>query len=121
VLGAAAAAYERAALPKGLGRIYVEVVFRFPDLIRRDPDNYSATVKPTIDALQPRKVRHVQNKKTGKLEIRVDAGWGVIPADDPRYVVRGPEQPVGEPLGRDNPCKGVITVRIVPLPPEGTS
>lgn len=115
---AAYLAYQQARLPRGLPCVYIEVEFRFPDRTHRDPSNYELTVKPIIDALQPEKsgVRYNPAKKR-RLPF-VDKGWGVIPGDDPRYVVRGPELAIGEPLGRTNPVKGMVILHIKPFPME---
>lgn len=107
----------RRRLPTGLARIYVQVEFRFPDRLHRDPSNFEPTVKPIIDALQTTRQYH-RKKRGGGLELVVEPGIGMVLGDDPRYLVRGPELPVGEPLGRANPIKGVVILHIVPLPPE---
>lgn len=101
-------AYERARLPKGLDHVYVEVELRFADRVHRDPANFEPTIKAVIDALQP------TTSKISNGKLVVSLGWGVIPGDDPRYLTRGPEQPIGEPLGRKNPVQGLITITITP-------
>jgi hypothetical protein len=114
---AACLAYQRHRLPRGLPRIYIEVEFRFSDRTRRDPSNLELTVKPIVDALQPERSGIRYNPAKKRREPFVDKGWGVIPGDDPRYVVRGAEMEIGEPLGRTNPIKGMVILHIKPLPP----
>lgn len=109
-------AYKRAKLPRGLRCVYVEVEFRFPDRTRRDLPNFELTVKPVIDALQPEKSGMRYNPHLKRKAPFVDKGWGVIPGDDRRYLIRGPELPPGEPLGRQNPIKGMIILHITHLP-----
>jgi hypothetical protein len=112
-------AYQRARLPRGLDRVYVEVEFRFARRQRRlNPSNFELTVKPIIDALQPEVTGMRRNPKTKKLVPFVDYGWGVIPEDTQQHVVRGPEMAIGEPLGPKNPIKGMVILHIKPLPPE---
>jgi hypothetical protein len=116
-----AAAYNaltKAMVPVGLGRVYIEVELRFPDRLHRDPANFEPTVKPCIDSLQSMRRYVRKHPKTGRDELVIELGRGVVPGDDPRYVVRGPELPVGEPLGRANPIKGMVILHIRPLPPE---
>jgi hypothetical protein len=123
---AARDAYAAHRLRRGLDHVYIEIVFRFPDRRHRDPSNFEATAKPIIDALQPQKTSIIRDKETGKpklkkggrFETREDIGWGVVPGDDPRYITRGPEMPVGEPLGRDHPVKGMVIITIKPFPRE---
>lgn len=122
---AACEAYKRHRLPRGLDHVYVEVEYRFPDRLTRDPSNFEGTAKPVIDALQPYKTTVVRDKdtgkpkvKNGKIETKEEPGWGVVAGDDPRYVTRGPEMPVGEPLGRANPVKGLVIITVKPLPPQ---
>lgn len=112
---AAYAAYRAHRLPRGLDRIYLQVEFRFPDKVRRDPANYELTIKPIIDALQPERCGVRYNPAKKRREPFVDKGWGVVPGDDPRYVVRGPELAIGEPLGRGNPIKGMVILHITPM------
>jgi len=85
---------------------------------RRDPSNYELTVKRCIDALQPMRSYVRKHSKTKKPELVIELGVGVVEGDDPRYVVRGPEMPVGLPLGTKNPVKGMVILHIYPLPPE---
>ncbi len=113
---AAKLAYQHHRLPRGLERIFVTIEFRFPDKLHRDPSNYELTVKPCIDALQPEKSGIRYNPGLRRQAPFVEHGWGVVAGDDPRFVVRGPEMAVGEPLGRRNPIKGMVIVHIKPLP-----
>lgn len=116
-------AFEKKMLPKGLARIHLQVTLRFPDRRRRDPSNFRPTVKPMIDALQPHREsdrrfkRTVFGRKTEGVEHVIEWGWGVIPGDDPRYLVE-PEHLIGEPIGRDPTCPGIVIFRITPLPAE---
>lgn len=116
---AAHGALSRKRLPKGLGRIRVEVELRFPDRITRDASNYQPTIKPIIDALQPQKVTWSE-KKNGKKEPVVHLGVGLIPGDDKRYIDQ-PEPTIGEPLGRNNHLKGQVILRITPLQKEAAA
>ncbi len=118
---AARDAYRRHRVPQGLDRIYLVVEFRFPVRNKNlNPSNYEPTVKPIIDALQPEKTGMRRNPKTKKLAPFVDYGWGVVPDDAQRHVVRGPELLVGEPLGRTSPIKGMVIITITPFPKEDT-
>jgi hypothetical protein len=110
------AAYQaliRHGVPAELGRVYVEVGFRFPDRRRRDLANYEPTVKACIDALQPTRTY----VRKGKLVV--EPGVGVVRGDDRRYLIRGPEKDPGPPLGPTSKTKGVVILTIVPFPPEG--
>lgn len=113
---AAALAYKKHRVPQNLGAIYVLVGFRFSDRRHRDPSNYELTIKPVIDALQPQKSGIRYNPALKKQAPFVDHGWGVVPGDDPRFVTRGPELQVGDPLGTKNPVKGMVIVHIFPMP-----
>ena len=115
---AATDALRRARVPQGLARIGLTVEFRFRDRIRRDPGNYELTVKPVVDALQPQVTGMRRNPRTKVLAPFVDHGHGVIPGDDPRYLVRGEELAVGVPLGRKNPVQGMVVLHIVDLSQE---
>jgi hypothetical protein len=103
-----------ARVPRGLARAEVAVELRFTDRTVRDPSNYELTIKPVIDALGPQRIYESKAKKKDH-GIVVEHGRGVIPGDDPRYLVR-PNTTVGEPLGRTNPIKGIVTLTIRPLP-----
>lgn len=107
-------ALKRKRLPKGLDRVRVDVELRFPDRRVRDASNYEPTLKKIIDALQPQTVTWTTDKKTGGKKPVVHLGVGLIPGDDKRYMDR-PEPTIGEPLGRNNPVKGQVILRITPL------
>lgn len=116
--------YERLRLPKNLGRIFVLVQFQFVDHTKRDSPNYELTVKPCIDALQPDRVdvRKKKNRAGGYTLTTVHhLGWGVVPDDNDEWVVRGPQQPKLEPLGRGNPVGGRVVLHIFPFPKPLTS
>ena len=121
---AAYQAFQQNIIPQGLNRIHLQVTLHFPDRRHRDPSNFRPTIKPMIDALQPHREydraynRTVFGRKTGGTEHVIEWGWGVIPGDDPRYLVE-PEHLIGEPIGRDPTCPGVVTFHIVPLPGGG--
>jgi hypothetical protein len=116
-------ALQDAGVPQGLGRIRLQVTLHFPDRRVHDPSNVRPTVKPMIDALQPHREytrrynRVVYGKRQQGVEKVIEWGWGVIPGDDPRYLVE-PEPLIGEPIGRDPTCKGVVVFHIVPLPEQ---
>ncbi len=114
-------------LPRGLDHVHVQVEFRFPDRRRRDPSNFEGTAKPVIDALQPPKTTIIRDKasgrpkvRNGKIQKQEEVGWGVVPGDDPRYITRGAEMPVGEPLGRTSPTTGMVIITITPFPRKDT-
>lgn len=109
-------ALSRKRLPKGLGRVRVQVELRFTDRRVRDVSNFEPTLKPIIDALQPQKVTTSTDKK-GRKRTVVELGVGLIPGDDKRYLDR-PEAIIGEPLGRKNPVKGQVILHITPLQEE---
>lgn len=109
-------AYLKAHVPVDCGRIEVRIEFRFTEERGQEPSNYELTVKPIIDALQPLK-QYRQRTKTGH-RLVIELGVGVIPRDDQRHLVRGPELPKGPPLGKKNRIKGMVIVHIKPLPAE---
>ncbi len=105
-----------AKVPQHLGRIECQIELRFPDKKERDPGNFEPTVKPCIDALGP--YRHYRSKrKKSDFGIVVELGRNIIVTDAPRCLVR-PNATIGEPLGRDNPIKGIVTMTIRQLPIE---
>jgi hypothetical protein len=94
-----------AGVPTGLTcPVEVRVGFRFHTARsnRRDLPNLEPTLKSIIDALNPTK-RQVQK---GKL-ITIH-GRGVIADDHQKYLLRGPEVLIGEPLGIDSHCGGMV-------------
>jgi len=102
---AAIQALQRAGVPVGLTcQIEVRIGFRFPTARsnRRDLPNLEPTLKPVIDALNPTKV---QNQKGRMIPI---PGAGIVADDNQRYVLRGPEVLIGEPLGKDHQHKGMV-------------
>lgn len=115
---AAVAALRRARIPRDLGRVYVEIEFRFTEDHQQEPSNYELTVKPIIDAFKPERSGIRYNPGKRRREPFVDHGYGLVPDDKQRYVVRGPELPIGPYLGRKNPIKGMVILHIKPLPPE---
>lgn len=113
-------AYVRARVPTGVDRIEVRIEFRFLENHDQEPSNYEFTVKPIIDALQPLK-SYPQKKRKGGTRLVIELGAGVIPRDSQRHLVRGPELPVGAPLGKNSRVKGMVIVHIRPLPVEVSS
>ncbi len=105
-----------AKVPRHLGRVELSIELRFPDMKERDPGNFEPTVKPCIDACGPQR-RYVSKAKKKDFGVVVELGRGIIPTDAPRCLVR-PNATIGEPLGRNNPIKGMVIMTIRPLPLE---
>jgi hypothetical protein len=69
-----------AKLPKGLGRVRIDIEMRFPTAARRDESNYSALVaKPIVDALSGERMY----RKPSGVWVR-EVGYGLIPDDNPK-------------------------------------
>lgn len=105
-----------AKVPPGLGRIELGIELRFPDRRRRDTDNPGPTLKAIVDALGKRRLYRSKNKKKD-YGIVYELGREIIPDDAPQYLVRK-DITIGEPLGRDNPIKGIVVLTIRQLPAE---
>lgn len=105
-------AAQQAHLPKGLRRIRIDVVLRFPTRRSRDLPNYESALKPVVDGLGPQLVR---NTKRG---VEISVGYGLIPNDTPEYV-DGPHLSFGEPLPRSPmPVPGRVLLTITDLSAE---
>lgn len=113
-------AYRSCKVPK-MSRVFVtfEVRYAAGTKQRHDPGGLEPTIKPIIDALQPQKVvMHEKTVRRGKQRVRtlvpvIHYGWGVIPNDNAKYVVRGGEVH-GEDLPRDSKLGGMIVIYIFP-------
>lgn len=117
---AAAVAYEEHHVPQDLGRIQVTFQYAQTKAGRlSDSPNLELTVKRIIDALQPastclvaKKIRGSRTGATVNVEQEIP-GWGVVPNDTDRWVVRGSQQ---EWLPRlPNTAGGIVVVTIIPL------
>lgn len=73
---------QKAKLPRGLGRIRVDITLSFTSpQARRDPPNYHPYVaKPIVDALGPNRLVRTKNG------VRNEPGLLVVPDDGPKYV-----------------------------------
>lgn len=113
-------ALRKARVPTGLNRIEVRVQFRFAEESGQEPPNYEPTVKPIIDALQKQK-QYPQRTRRDGTRLVIELGVGVVPTDGRQHVTRGPEMPVGEPLGKHSRVQGMVIVYIRPIPMEETT
>jgi hypothetical protein len=97
-------------LPKGLARVRVDAVLRFPTVRRRDPPNFYPTVKACIDALGPPITRNGR---------QVAPGYQLIADDTPRYL-DGPHITEGQPWTspRGLPQPGCLELTITELSDE---
>lgn len=108
-----------AKVPRGLGRIELQIEMRFPDRAHRDTGNFEPTLKPIIDALGGKRLYRNERKKTD-YGIVYEPGREIIADDTPRHLVRT-NATIGEPLGRTNPIKGIVVLTIRQLPAEETA
>lgn len=102
-------------LPKGLGRVRVQIELRCVENRIRDVPNYEGTFKPIIDALQPTRVK-LRKNRNGRTEAVTELGVGLIAGDDSRYLERTAVE--GDPLGRNHKSKGQVILHITPLQEE---
>jgi hypothetical protein len=116
---AAYVALLEAKVPRHLGRIELQIEMRFPDRAHRDTGNFEPTLKPIIDALGGKRL--YRSKATTKnYGIVYEPGREIIPDDTPRCLVRT-NATIGEPLGRNNPIKGIVVLTIRRLPMEAAA
>lgn len=117
---AAFLAYARFGVPKNLGRIFIQFEFQFAvGDSRYDQPNMEMTVKPITDALTPDRKVVVKKKKRGggfTLDTQHHIGWGVVPDDSDRWVIRGQQLPKLPLLGRGDPVGGRVIVHVIPFP-----
>lgn len=116
---AAKLAYRAAGIPPDLmlPRVLFQHELRFSTNSGQETPNYEPTIAPIVDALQPETSGLHTNPKTKARVPFVDYGWGVIPRDNFRHIMRGEELPIGPTLGRKNPVKGLVIVHLKPIPP----
>ena len=108
----------RLGLPKGVGKVRIDVVLRFPKGARRDPLNYYPhVVKPLVDGLGPER-RFTQRRKGVTVPV-VALGWGLVADDSPGFV-EGPSitiGPVVKPESGVYAPYGLVEVRITVVEP----
>lgn len=95
-----------AKLPRGLDRVRIDLVLRFPRSGRQDVGNYyTHVVKPIVDGLGP----PIHTLRAGKMVNVV--GYGLI-ADDTVQYLDGPYPLLGEPIRDKAAPYGQVTVTI---------
>jgi hypothetical protein len=98
-------------LPKGLGRVRIDIALQFPAAGRRDTANYHPTIgKPCVDALGPG--RRYRSKKSANGWV-TELGYGFIADDTPQHL-DGPHITFGQPIGRKRGY-GRVTITITDL------
>lgn len=108
-----------AKVPRGLGRIELGIEMRFPDRAQRDTGNFEPTLKPIIDALGNSRLYRSANVKEDHRMV-YEPGRKIIADDTPNNLVR-PNATIGDPLGRNNPIKGIVILTIRQLPLEAAA
>lgn len=100
---------KQAKLPKGLGRVRIDVELHFITAARRDRYNFHRYVaKPLVDGLaSPRTV----NSRSG---VRVEPGYGLVPDDNPTFV-DGPFITIGAKVDKKAYPLGLAVVTITEL------
>jgi hypothetical protein len=100
---------QQARLPKGLGRVRIDVQLHFTDTRERDALNlHKYVVKPLVDGLS--RSRTVKTKKG----FRVEVGYGLVPDDNPRHV-DGPYPTIGAKVDKKVHPLGLAVVTIADL------
>lgn len=98
-----------AKLPKGLGRVRIDVELRFTTNRRRDaPNYYPEVIKPCVDALSPPK--QVKSKNG----VRVEPGWGLV-SDDTAEFVDLTAPTIGPTVSRAEYPHGLVVLTITDL------
>lgn len=100
---------QQAKLPKGLGRVRIDIALHFVDRRQRDTANFHPTVgKPIADALSKGRV---VKAKTG---TRVEVGYELIANDTPEFL-DGPHLTIGAPVSKKDHPLGLVVVTITDL------
>jgi hypothetical protein len=96
----------QAKLPKGLGRVRIDVALHFTDARERDALNlHKYVVKPLVDGMC--RGRTVNAKKGPRVEV----GYGLVADDSPRYV-DGPFPTIGAKVDKKVYPLGLAVVTI---------